>query len=277
MKNLKKILFLSFFLISLNFSLAQAEGRLYLVSTGVGDPDNLTLRAYEVIKKADVIFCSKWTCERVKDLIKGKEVYDAGFGIFHLFYRKDRGNPKSQIEIKSLSFDEKEKRKELEKITKIIREAVKQGKVVAVLEDGDPTIYGPHIWYVEAFKDLNPEIIPGVSSFNAANAAIRKSITGGKAQSVTLAAGFSDLEALAKTGTNLVIFTMRIKDITEVLKKIEKYYSPKTQVIFVLHAGYKEKERVIAGTFEDIYEKIRGIQLPFEYLVYVGDFGDFDE
>ena len=42
----------------------------------------------------------------------------------------------------------------------------------------------------------------------------------------------------------------------------------------MLYAGYKDKEKVIAGTFEDIYEKIKGINLPFEYLVYIGDFGE---
>uniref|UniRef100_A0A7V5XHU5 Tetrapyrrole methylase n=1 Tax=Thermodesulfobacterium geofontis TaxID=1295609 RepID=A0A7V5XHU5_9BACT len=272
MKRLRKDLLLSILFLIFSFSIACAEGRLYLVSTGVGDLDNLTLRAYEVIKKADIVFCSKWTCERVKDLIKGKEVYDAGFGIFHLFYRKEKEIPSS--EIRPHDFNIEEKKKELEKITKIIREAVKQGKVIAVLDEGDPTIYSPHIWYMEAFKDLNPEIIPGISCFNSANAAVKRSITGGKTRSVTLASGFSDLESLAKTGANLVLFTMRIKDITEVLKKIEKYYSPKTQVIFVLYAGYKDKEKVIAGTFEDIYEKIKGIQLPFEYLVYIGNFGE---
>jgi len=272
MKKFRKTLFLSLLFLIFGFSIAQSEGRLYLVSTGVGDLDNLTLRAYKVIKKADIVFCSKWTCERVKDLIKGKEVHDAGFGIFHFFYRKDKG--KLSFKLRPHSFNVEEKKKELEKITKIIRDAVEQGKVVVVLEDGDPTIYGPHIWYMEAFKDLNPEIIPGVSCFNAANAAIKRRITGGKARSMTLASGFSNLEGLAKTGTNLVLFTMRIKDITEVLKKIEKYYSPKTQVIFVLYAGYKDKERVIAGTFENIYEKIKDVQLPFEYLVYIGDFGE---
>ncbi|QER42222.1 tetrapyrrole methylase [Thermodesulfobacterium sp. TA1] len=272
MKKLRKNFLLSLLFLIFSFSKACAEGRLYLVSTGVGDLDNLTLRAYEVIQKADIVFCSKWSCERMKDLIKGKEVYDAGFGIFHLFYRKEKEI--SSSEIRPHDFNREEKKKELEKITKIVRTAVKQGKVVAVLDEGDPTVYGPHIWYMEAFKDLNPEIVPGVSSFNAANAAIKKSLTGGKTLSITLASGFSDLESLAKTRTNLVLFTMRIKDIAEVLKKIEKYYSPKTQVIFVLYAGYKEKERVIAGTFEDIYEKIKGIKLPFEYLVYIGDFGE---
>lgn len=267
-----KILFLVFILITDSSSL-YASG-LYLVSTGVGDVDNLTLRAYEVIKKADIIFCSKWTCERMKDLIKGKEIYDAGFGIFHLFYKKDSEEKFRDTNIKIHQFDVEEKKKELKKITKVIREAVKQGKTVVVLEDGDPTIYGPHIWYMEAFRDLNPEIVPGISCFNAANAVIKRSITNGKARSVTLASGFSDLENLAKTGTNLVIFTMRIKDITEILKKLEKYYSPETQVIFVLYAGYKDKERVIKGTFKDIYEKIKEIQFPFEYLVYIGDFGE---
>ena len=271
MKQFGFSLILSIFLLIFSFSMAQA-GNLYLVSTGIGDRDNLTLRAYDVIKKADLIFCSKWTCEKVKDLIKGKEVHDAGFGIFHLFYRKS--NEKPSPEIRPHDFNVEEKKKELEKINKLIRDAVKQDKVVAALEDGDPTIYGPHIWYMEAFKDLNPVIVPGVSSFNAANAAIKRSITGGKARSVTLASGFSEIESLAKTGTNLVLFTMRIKDITEVLKKIEKYYPSKTQVTFVIYAGYKDKEKVIAGTFEDIYEKIKGVPLPFEYLVYIGDFGE---
>lgn len=265
-------LFLSLLLVfGLWFGSLQAqETKLYLVSTGVGDLDNLTLRAYEIIKKADVVLCSKWTCERMKEVIKGKEIHDAGFGIFHVFYRKEREVPNP--EIRELRFNVEEKKKELEKITRIIRESIAKGKTVVVLEDGDPTVYGPHIWYMEAFKDLNPKIIPGVSSFNAANAAIGGRVTGGKISSVTLASGFSDLEALAKTGTNLVLFTMRIKDITEVLKKLEKYYGPKTQVIFVIYAGYKDKERVIRGTFEDIYEKIKGVELPFEYLVYIGDF-----
>ncbi|MCS7278815.1 MAG: SAM-dependent methyltransferase [Thermodesulfobacteriaceae bacterium] len=261
----KIFLSIIFFVLAIGLSLAQTpEGKLYLVSTGVGDKDeldNLTLKALKVIEKAEIIFCSPWTCERMKELIQGKKVYDAGFGIYWVYYKKP--DPRFNLE---------EKQREFERINQIIREAIKQGKTVVVLEDGDPTIFGPHIWYMDAFKDLNPKIIPGVSSFNAANAAIKSRVTGGKAGGVALVSGFSDLENLAKTGINLVLFTMRIKDITEVLKKIEKYYSPKTQVIFVLYAGFREKERVIAGTFEDIYEKIKDVKLPFEYLVYIGDF-----
>lgn len=254
-------------LLGVNLCFAQSkEGKLYLVSVGVGDPDNITLKAYKIIKEADVIFCSKWTCERVKELINGKEIHDAGFGVGWAYYK-----------VKDERFNLEEKQKEFEKINKIIRNAVKEGKTVAILDDGDPTIFGPHIWYMDAFKDLNPKIIPGVSAFNAGNAAIKSSVVGGwsknKTRSITLASGFSDLEKLAQTGTNLVLFTMRIKDIKEVLKKLEKYYSPQTQVIFVIYAGYSDKERVIAGTFEDIYEKIKDVKLPFEYIVYIGDFG----
>ncbi len=254
--------FIFFFFLSLSVKLSQAEnGKLYLVSTGVGDIENLTLKALKIIEKAELIFCSPWTCERVKELLKGKEVYDAGFGIYWFYYNK-----------KDQRFNLEEKEREFKKITQIIRNAVAQGKTVAVLEDGDPTIFGPHIWYVDAFKDLNPQIIPGISSFNAANAAVKVRVTGGKTGSVALVSGFSELETLARTKTNLVLFTMRIKDIAEVLKKLEKYYSPETKVIFVLYAGYKEKEKVIEGTFKDIYEKIKSEKLPFEYLVYIGDF-----
>lgn len=259
-----KTLISSLLILLLTFTASFAEDqstKLYLVSTGIGDYENITIRALKVIEKADVVFCGSHTKEKLKEILKDKEIHDIGFGIYWLYYK-----------IKDSRFDMEEKQKEFEQITQTIRKAVKEGKTVVILEDGDPTIYGPHIWYMDAFKDLNPKIIPGISSFNAANGAIKGRVTGGKAGGVALVSGFSDLEALAKTQINLVLFTMRIKDITEVLKKIQNYYPPKTQVIFVLYAGYQEKEKVISGTFEDIYEKIKDLKLPFEYLVYIGDF-----
>ena len=48
------------------------------------------------------------------------------------------------------------------------------------------------MWYVEAFEDLNPKIIPGVSCFNGANAALGKGVTSGeKAHSVILTASLA--------------------------------------------------------------------------------------
>lgn len=163
----------------------QPKTQLYLVGVGTGDPDNITLRAINVIKDSDIIFCHKRMRDRFPILLQGKEIHDPGFGIFAIYGKTPEEAKKSK------RFNYEEKMKAFEQISAIIRDAVKQGKVVSVLGSGDTTIYGPNMWYMEAFEDLNPEVIPGLSCFNAANAALRKGVTSGeKAHSVILTASF---------------------------------------------------------------------------------------
>jgi precorrin-4/cobalt-precorrin-4 C11-methyltransferase len=44
-----------------------------------------------------------------------------------------------------------------------------------------------------------------------------------------------------------------------------------------MYAGYKGKERVITGILKDIGRKISKTELPFEYLIYIGDFITYRE
>ncbi len=252
----------------------QASTQLYLVSMGNGDTDNITLRAINTIKDSDIVFCSKRTRDKFPILLQDKEIHDPGFGLFAIYGKKPEEAKKNK------RFNYEEKIKQLDKITGIIRSAVKDGKVVSVLCSGDPTIYGPNMWYLEAFEDLDPEVIPGVSCFNAANAALRKGVTSGvKAHSVILTASFrreeytgpDSIEKLARNQATLVFFTMFL-DLEKVVKKLRTHYPPDTPIAIVLFAGYKEKEKIIHATLDTILEKTKGKKLPFEHLIYVGDF-----
>lgn len=255
---------------------AQWETRtqLYLVSIGSGDPDNMTLRAVNTIKDSDIVFCRKETRDRFPILLQGKEIHDPGFGIFAIYGKKPEEAKKNR------RFNYEEKIKQLNEIIGIIRNAVKEGKWVSVLCSGDPTVYGPNMWYLEAFEDLNPEVIPGISCFNAANAALRKRVTSGeKAHSVILTASFGrdeyagpdSIEKLAQHQATLVFFTM-FMDLEKVVKKLRTHYPSDTPIAIVLFAGYKDKERIIYGTLDTIVEETSGKDLPFEHLIYVGDF-----
>lgn len=250
------------------------KGRLYLVSVGTGDPDNITVRALNVIKDSDVIFCDKRIRDKFATLLINKEIYDSGFGIFGIYGKTPEEAKKNK------RFNYEEKLKELNEINSIIRKVIKEGKTVSVLDSGDPTIYGPNMWYMEAFEDLNPEIIPGISCFNAANAALKKGVTSGKkAHSVILTASFGkeeysgtdSIEKLAANQATMVFFTMFL-NMEEVVKKLRVHYPPETPVAIVLYAGYKEKEKIIYGTLDTILEKTKGEKLPHEHLIYVGDF-----
>src|SRR6056297_1443765 len=250
------------------------DTQLYLVSIGNGDPDNITLKAVDKIKESDIIFCREKTRDKFPNLLKGKEFHDPGFGIFAVY-------GKSPEEFKaSKRFNYKEKMAQFREISKIIRRSVKQGKTVAVLCHGDPTIYGPNMWYMEAFKDLNPEIITGVSCFNSANAALEKGVTSGiKAHSVILTATFgredysgSDrIESLARHQATMAFFTM-FMDMEEVVEKLKKHYPLDTPVAIVRHAGYQDKEKVNLASLGTILDKTEDMDLDFEYMFYVGDF-----
>lgn len=247
---------------------------LYLVSMGSGDADNLTLRAVNTIKGSDIVFCRDKMRDQFPDLLQGKEIHDPGFGIFAVYGKTPEEARKNK------RFNYEEKMKEFNEITEIIHTAVKEGKAVSVLCSGDPAIYGPNMWYAEAFEELKPEVVPGISCFNAANAALRRGVTRGvNSHSVILTASFGreeytgpdSIEELSRHQATLVFFTMFL-DLEKVVNKLKAHYPPDTPIAIVLFAGYKDKERVVHGTLDTIVKKTGGEKLPFEHLIYVGDF-----
>jgi precorrin-4/cobalt-precorrin-4 C11-methyltransferase len=248
--------------------------QLFLVGVGNGDPDNITLRAMNTIKGSDIIFCSKTIQDKFPILLRDKEIHDPGFGLFAIYGKKPEQAKKNK------RFNYEEKIKQLDEITRIIENAVKQGKVVSVLDSGDPTIYGPNMWYLEAFEDLDPEVIPGISCFNSANAALHKGVTSGKnTHSVILTASFGredyegpdSIEELSRHQATMTFFTMFL-DLEKVVEKLKKHYPPHTPMAIVCYAGYKDREHITYGTLDTIIEKTKGEKLPFEHLIYVGDF-----
>jgi precorrin-4 methylase len=245
-----------------------ARGRLYLVGMGTGDPNNMTLRAQKTVAAADVIFAMKGVQERYADLLKGKQIHDAGHGLFMKMARLHH-KPPEEIETQ-----ENETRR-------IIREAVAAGKTVAVLDNGDPMIYGPHAGYLEEFANLSPEVVPGLSSFNAANAALKRDVTRGVAShSVILTAamgsqegysGKDSLEKLAESQSTMVFFTMGM-DLPAVVEKLKRSYPGDTPIAIVSQAGCRESENVLRATLDTVLAQTEGGKLPFEHLIYVGDF-----
>ena len=247
-------------------SIEKGKSALYLVSVGVGDADLITVRAINTIKRSDVIVCREKTKERFAEYLKGKEFLDSSLGSWR-YYGKDC----FKIKDKKKRARCEENRKKRAKLISQIRSAIAAGKAVAVLDSGDPLIYGPKAWYLEEFKDLNPIVIPGVSCFNAANAALRKSITSGKETRSVVLTSRRDIEKMSAHHPTMVIFTMGT-EFKDLITRLTKLYSSQTPIGIVLYAGYKEKERVIRSTLKNIINKVGDEKLPFEHLIYVGDF-----
>ncbi len=251
-----------------------AATQLYLVGVGPGDPDLVTIRALNVMKKADLLFGSSRVKEKFPAELEGKEIIDGYWRLFP-YYGQDPA---------TLQGEERREAEELavkrnEFIAKV-REAVGQGKTVAIVDSGDPLIYGPWAWCLEEFEDLRPVVVPGVSCFNAANAALGRGVThGAHTKSVILTAadwpGKTDtIDKLSAHHSTMALFTMRT-DFEEFIKKLSVNYPAETPVAIVIQAGYADKERVIEATLGTILDQVGQKDLPFEYMIYVGDFLTF--
>ena len=256
-------------------ALAGEKARLYLVSTGHGDADLITLRGLKAIEDADLIACSKRAQEKFASYLKGKDILDTS-----RFYKSSRKDYKDLTE-EELKSRRKESRKRRDEIAKAVRQAIRKGKKVAVLQGADPFIYSGGGRKCEQYADLNPVVIPGLSSFNAANAALGRTVTSGEdTHSVILTVPrqyreqrtvhMDTIESLATHRATMAIFMNR--DLKNLMARLSTYYPPQTPIAIVVYAGYKEKERVIKGTIETIVAKVGSEKLPFEHLIYVGNF-----
>lgn len=272
--------FLCLFLLTGCLHLGTKKVDLYLVGMGPGDPDLATIRAIKTVEEADLIICQfKFLRERFSDVLNNKEVWGPPQSVWtwHGY-----GKKASDFQGKGLEkFLESEKARQ-ETIARV-RQAIKEGKTVAILDYGDPLIYAPWSWVLEEFADLGPCVVPGLSSFNVANAALKKDVTSGKyTKSVILTVpdvpgwlhmDAFDMDEVARHQATMVIFLPNYQmTLKGLVKKLSAHYQRNTPIAIVVYAGFKEKERVIKGTLEDIVEKAGNEKLPLEVLVYVGDF-----
>ncbi|SHO56088.1 Precorrin-4 C(11)-methyltransferase [Vibrio quintilis] len=236
--------------------MGQEAGKFYLVSAGIGDTDNITLRAYKLIQQADIVLAMPFVSKLFADVLAGKEVHDPG----HAFFIDADFNTAQDGEE--------------DKIRQLIRGAVGQGKIVVVMDFGDPTIYSPQSGYLREFADLNPEVVPGISSFNAANAALGQEITGNYDHPVVLSEvmEYSErLDQLAASGATLILFSMRM-DLADTIGQLKKHYPGDTPAVIVCHAGLRETQFVLRATLDSIVEEADKQQpLPWDHLLYVGE------
>jgi precorrin-4/cobalt-precorrin-4 C11-methyltransferase len=252
-------------------------GGLYLVGLGPGDPDLATVKAVKLLQGADVIYTFDGDiCDRFETYLKDKEVRKLTSNLFTRYnIRKNRNNAKDAGETKSTRIDE-----ELNTLYSQVRKEVSAGKLVVFIDNGDPLIYGPWVWMLQEFEDINPIVVPGISSFNSGLAALRRDGTWApETHSVILTTDRPDsrdnLEVLSTHQCSMVIFTHRtvFKDI---IKRLKTGYKPQTPVAIVIYAGFEKKEKIIKGTLDTIESIINPENLPFEHIIYVGDFLTYD-
>ena len=225
--------------------------KVYFIGAGPGDMELLTLKAVKIIRKADIII---YTGSLVnKDILR--------------FAKKV-----------AVSYDSA--KMTLEEVLGIIEKEKFNKKIIARLHTGDPSLYGAiqeQMDWCEKER-IDYEVVPGVSSYQAAAASLRQEFTlPGVSQTVILTrlSGRTkvppkeDLGKLAKIRATLVIF-LSVQDISRVVKKLKCGYAQDTPVAVVERASWPD-ERRIQGTLADIAKKVKAAGIKRQALIIVGE------
>ncbi|MBI5680624.1 MAG: uroporphyrinogen-III C-methyltransferase [Methanobacterium sp.] len=210
---------------------------VYLVGAGPGDPELITLKAINALKKAEVVLYDKLANEEILEYAENAKLVYVG---------KQAGQHyKTQDEINKL----------------LVKEA-KDNNIVVRLKGGDPFVFGRGGEEMLALKKegIKFELIPGVTSAIGAPTTIGLPVTHrGIATSLTLVTGHEDPTKKEKQvkwdfKADTIVILMGISNLAENIAEIMKYKDPSTPVC-VIENGTMENQRIITGTLENITEK----------------------
>ncbi|MCW6108956.1 precorrin-4 C(11)-methyltransferase [Clostridium sporogenes] len=230
------------------------ESKVYFIGAGPGDPDLITVKGRDVLTKTDVvIYAGSLVSKEHLDYCKeGVEVYNSA----------------------SMT---------LKEVIKVIEKAHNENKSIVRLHTGDPSIYGAIKEQMDELDKLNIcyEVVPGVSSFAAAAACIKKEFTlPGVSQTVILTRvegrtpvpEKEDLEVLASRGASMALF-LSVGMIDKVALKLKKGYGRNVPIAVIQRATWQD-EKVVIGTLDDIAKKVKDANITKTAQILVGDFID---
>lgn len=242
-----------------------APGRVYLVGTGPGDPGLISVKAAQLLRQADVVFCYSWMKDEIAGFVQPGVVQIASPLLMGGQYCGAKpADFEGEVRDRVVRTNE-----ELAKLQRRVKELLAAGKTVVFADNGDPLLFSPWGWIPQHLADCRPTVVPGISSFNAANAALQQGVVGLGSLIISSGTELGNADAERRLRSTLVLFTQRAK-LDELLPKLQARYAADTPIAIVCDASYPA-ERVIRGTLGTIRDKLGGEKLPQLYLVYVGD------
>ena len=228
---------------------AAAKGHIEIVGAGPGDPELVSVRGKHFLERADLI------------LYAGSLV-----PVELTYYAKPGATVRS-----SASLD-------LEEQFALMKEFYDKGLLVVRLHTGDPCIYGA-IQEQMAFFDrynMSYHITPGISSFQAAAAALRSQFTiPEKVQTIILTRGEGrtpmpereQLHKLAKSQSTMCIY-LSAGVVEQVQAELLQSYPPQTPVAACYKLTWKE-ERIYRGELKDLAKIVKENNLTLTTLLVV--------
>jgi uroporphyrin-III C-methyltransferase len=219
-------------------------GKVYLVGAGPGDPKLITLRAVELIKKADVVLYDRLVSKKILSMIPKRAV--------SIYVGRAVGDDTTHQD----------------STNELMVKYAKLKKSVVRLKGGDPIIFGRGGEEAEFLKSFNVkyEIIPGITSGIGSATYAGIPLTHRQfASSVVFVTGHEDPEKksdvvkwkkLAKSVDTIVIM-MGLSRIGVISKKLIDGGMDKDMPVAVIQNGTTPQQKMIRGTISNIANKIK--------------------
>ena len=213
---------------------------VYFVGAGSGNPEWLTIRAKQLLDTCPVcIYAGSLISPEIIELI-----------------------PSSAIRYDSSGMT-------LTEMISVMKNYSEKGSNILRLHTGEPTLYGAICEQMNELDRLNIdyEIVPGISAFQAAAAALKSELTlpnGSQTVIISRISGNTpvpdeqELERLAVTKSTLCLY-LSVHRLSEIVTRLIPYYGADCPAAVVEHASWSN-ERCVKGTLSTIVELASGIK-----------------
>lgn len=237
------------------------KGKVYLVGAGPGKPDLITVRGLNILKEAEVVIydylVDKSLLEYTKDGAEliccdelGKKRYANGFLVHQ------------------------------NKINNLLIRKAKEGKKVARLKNGDPSIFSRCSQELEVLtkNKIEFEVVPGVTAAVAAAGLNGIPLTDRRyASSCVFVTGHEDptkkeslldWDSLAKISA-LVLY-MAVENLDEIVSRLLGAGKDENTPVAIVQDASLITQRILTGTLKDIAQKAKEQSLKPPAIVIIG-------
>ncbi|HEY7227900.1 MAG TPA: uroporphyrinogen-III C-methyltransferase [Nitrososphaeraceae archaeon] len=234
------------------------KGKVYICGAGPGDPDLLTLKAFKLLSKCDVILYDRLVNKRILKMARqhSKKVYVG----------RESGDPSTNQGVTN----------------ELMLKYAQDGQKILRLKGGDPFIFGRGGEEAEFLSSNNIkfEVIPGVSSLNGAAVYAGIPLTHRKySSSVVMLTGHESVNkkrssinwrSVCKAADTIAIF-MGLEQLGYIIRRLIISGMSKDTKIAIVENATLIKQRVIMGNLNNIEKKIKQNKFHSPTIIIIGN------
>ena len=235
------------------------KGKVFLVGAGPGDPDLITVKGRDCLRKADVVIYDRLINDSLlnETSAEAEKIYVGKAANYHPWRQ--------------------------EAINRLLLKKAREGKVVVRLKGGDPFVFGRGGEEAEflAMNRIPFEVVPGVSSAYAVPAYAGIPVTRrGLASSFSVITGH---KAFGNTGTKIaawdkvsagadtLVILMGLTNLANVVDELIKNKRDPATPIAVISYGTSQRQRCVTGELQNILARVESERLKPPAVVIVGE------